>query len=318
MAPDATPPRRIVSLLSSATEILCALGLGDRLVAVSHECDYPPQVATKRRVTKSNINDAANSRQIDDQVRQVSRQGEPLYRIDEPVLAACAPDLIVTQQQCDVCAVKYEDVVAAVARMDADPPVPIVALNPTSLDAVLDDILAVGRAAGCAFEADELVRSLRRRITNVAVRTASLPAVDRPRTVIIEWIDPLMLAANWVPEMLEIAGGVCPLVTGGQHSSYTAWQEVVEFDPQCILVSPCGFELARAVREAQILPHVEGWSGLNAVRQGRVFALDGNAYLNRSGPRIVDTLEIIAHLLHPDLFDVPQSIADPDDAWCVL
>jgi iron complex transport system substrate-binding protein len=318
MTPDATPPRRIVSLLSSATEILCALGLGDRLVAVSHDCDYPAAVATLRRVTKSHINDTASSRQIDDQVRQLSRQGEPLYSLDEQALAACDPDLIVTQQQCDVCAVKYDDVVAAVERLDAGRRVPILALNPTSLGAVLDDILAVGRAAHCTAAAEALVHSLRRRMTNIARRTAALTAADRPRAAIIEWIDPLMLAANWVPELLELAGGRCPLVTGGHHSTYVTWQDVVEWDPECIVVSPCGFDLTRAVREAQGLAETEAWSRLDAVRRGRVFALDGNAYLNRSGPRLVDTLEIIAHLLHPYLFPVPQSIPSPADAWCLI
>ncbi len=183
---------------------------------------------------------------------------------------------------------------------------------------MLADIRLVGCAAGCEGAADALIDSLSRRIAAVKRRTDRLSAADRPRTVMIEWIDPLILAANWVPELLQLAGGACPLVTGGRHSCYTAWKEVREFDPQVILVSPCGFDLDRTVREARFLSGLEGWSDVDAVRNGRVLAVDGNAYVNRSGPRLVDTLEIIAHLLHPRLFPVPPTVSCPADAWCLI
>jgi len=315
VAMTATKPRRIASLVSSATEILCALGLGHRLVAVSHECDYPPEVATKRRITRTHVDDSVSSRQIDDQVREASHRGAPLYSIDEAALSECAPDLIVTQQQCDVCAVNYDEVVEAVNRLDTDRSIPVVAVNPVSLNDVLEDILKIGRATESVAEAQELVHSLRGRISDVGQRTAALSASDRPRTIIIEWIEPLMLAANWVPEILQLAGGDCPLVHGGQHSLYVDWQAVVEFDPQCVIISPCGFDLTRTLREVRSLSDVTGWSQLSAVRNGRVFALDGNAYVSRSGPRLVDTLEILGHLLHPGLFAVPSAIESPGEAW---
>ncbi len=220
-----------------------------------------------------------------------------------------------TQQQCDVCAVNYDEVVEAVNRLDTDRSIPVVAVNPVSLNDVLEDILKIGRATESVAEAQELVHSLRGRISDVGQRTAALSASDRPRTIIIEWIEPLMLAANWVPEILQLAGGDCPLVHGGQHSLYVDWQAVVEFDPQCVIISPCGFDLTRTLREVRSLSDVTGWSQLSAVRNGRVFALDGNAYVSRSGPRLVDTLEILGHLLHPGLFAVPSAIESPGEAW---
>jgi iron complex transport system substrate-binding protein len=300
-----TKPNRIVSLISSATEILYGLGLGDRVVAVSHECDFPPEVAEKPRVTVSHIDDAARSGAIGDQVQQKVQAGEPLYGIDVAAIAQLAPDLIVTQAQCDVCAVKYDDVVAAVDRINPREPIPIVSLNPMSLDDVFRDIARVGCAADCADEAELYVATLRSRVSAVQETLANLPPGDRPRTALIEWIEPTMLAGNWMPELLRLAGGHCDLTEAGRHSAYTSWSDIAKYDPEVIVVCPCGFDLDRTLDEAQILSGFEGWSEITAVRQSRVFAVDGNAYFNRSGPRIVDSLEILAHLLHPDRFAPP-------------
>ncbi len=311
-------PQRIVSLLSAATEILYALGLGDRVVGVSHECDFPPEVADKPRVTRSHIDDSASSRGIDDQVRRMAGGGQSLYDIDEPALARLAPDLVVTQAQCDVCAVKYDDVVATVERLWPQRQIPVVALNPMSLADIFFDIRRVGDATGSSEVATAFVGELQRRVAAVRDKTTGLAPDERPRTAIIEWIDPPMLAGNWMPELLEIAGGRCELTTPGRHSHYVAWEELVLFDPQVIVVSPCGFDLSRTLAEARTLTSFNNWTQLSAIRDRRTYAVDGHAFFNRSGPRIVDSLEILAHLLHPDRFAPPLEETQRSFAWCRL
>lgn len=295
------PPRRIASLLSSSTEILYGLGAGNDVVAVSHECDFPAEVIGKPRATFTNIAVGAPGADIDAQVKQLLAEGRPLYEIDRELLGRLQPDLIVTQAQCDVCAVRYDDVVATVASMPELRGTPIVALNPQGLDDIFDDVTRVGAAIGRVAEAAAYRGSLEARIAAVRNRTASLPAGGRRRTACVEWIEPLMIAGNWTPELVDIAGGVQTLAVAGRHSTYTPWDEVRTFDPEVIIVMPCGFDLPRTVVEAARLPELPGWSQLAAVRAGRVFAVDGNALFNRSGPRIVDSLELLASLIHPDL-----------------
>ncbi|MBI2824458.1 MAG: cobalamin-binding protein [Planctomycetia bacterium] len=311
-----TAPRRIASLLASGTEILYALGLGERVVAVSHECDYPADATNKPRVTVSNVA-APTSGQIDAQVRTILADGQPLYGIDAATLAALAPDLIVTQAQCDVCAVKYEDVLALVREQPALRHTRVVALNPATLADIFGDILRVGDATGRREAARDCVAGLRRRVETVRSRTALLPAAERPRTACIEWIEPLMLAANWMPELVTWAGGVQP-VEGGRHSKYNEWRAVLDYDPQVVIVMPCGFDLARAVAEAAALGKLVGWRDLAAVRANRVYAVDGNAWFNRSGPRIVDSLEILAGLLHPELVGLPPRESGGIAVWQAL
>jgi iron complex transport system substrate-binding protein len=306
---------RIVSLLSGATEILFALGLGDRVAAVSHECDWPTAARELPRATFSHIPAAASSAQIDRQLRELSVAGEPLYGLAADLIGRIAPDLIVTQQQCDVCAVRYADVLAAVA---ADPRLAgtkVLALNPLSIGDVLDDVRRIGEAAGAGEAAERCVGDLEARINSVRIRTAALSADQRPRAVCVEWIEPLMLAANWVPELIEMAGGENGLSIGGQHSTYHDWGSVAEYDPHTIIISPCGWDLQRSIEEARVLAAVPVWNRLSAVRAGRVFVVDGNAYLNRAGPRLVDTLEILAHLLHPRVHPAPVHAADGWRQW---
>lgn len=298
-------PQRIVSMLSAATEILYGLGLGDCVVGVSHECDFPAPVADKPRVTRSHIDDSASSRGIDEQVQRMAGSGESLYGIDQPTLARLAPDLVVTQAQCDVCAVKYDDVLAAVERLWPQREVPVVALNPMSLDDIFRDIQRVGDATNRSAKAAAFVDGLNRRVAAIRDTTAAFAPAERPRTAIIEWIDPPMLAGNWMPELLEIAGGRCELTARGRHSGYVDWPQLVRFDPEVIVVSPCGFDLARTVAEATTLADLDDWQQISAVVHGRTYAVDGNAFFNRSGPRIVDSLEILAHLLHPQRFGRP-------------
>jgi iron complex transport system substrate-binding protein len=295
--------QRIISLLASGTEILYGIGLGDRVVGVSHECDFPEDARTKPRVTRANIDAGASSKAIDEQVRDATTCGAPLYSIDAALLASLRPDLIVTQSQCDVCAVDYKDVVRTVRSIPALSQTKVVALNPTTLDTVFDDVARVGDAAGCEPAARRYIERLEARVEAVREKTGHIPPANRPRVLCIEWIDPVMVAANWMPDLIVLAGGRCDLTRAGDRSAHADWQAVVAFDPQVVIVMPCGFDLERAVREAPTLRSLPGWTGLTAVREHRVFAVDGNAYFNRSGPRIVDSLEILAALVHPDRSD---------------
>lgn len=294
---------RIASLLASGTEIVFGLSLGDRLVAVSHECDHPPEAASRPRVTFANVNSAATSRQIDDQVRAMCERGEPLYGIDAEVLVELRPEVIVTQAQCDVCAVRYEDVLAMVAREPELCASQVVPLNPTRLEHVFNDIEKVAAACGATEAGKRYVAALRERVEAVAERIrANDSSASRVRVACLEWLDPPMLAANWMPDLIEPAGGRCELTKAGAHSGYANWEDVRQFDPEAIVLMPCGFDLTRTLRESPTVERMPGWGDLTAVRTGRVFAVDGNAYFNRSGPRMVDSLELLAGILHPQLF----------------
>lgn len=305
-------PQRIASLLSSATEMLYALGLGERVVAISHECDFPADVLRKPRVTRCHIDDRRPGQLIDQQVQQLLQSGAALYSVDESLLTRLAPDLIVTQAQCDVCAVRYQDVVRIVQSLPPLAGAEIVALNPTSLREIIADIQRVADAAGAAAAGRELCASLNGRIAAVAERTAQSSL--RPRVVCIEWIQPLMLASNWMPQLVELAGGDHTLTIAGQPSAYCDWSRIVQFDPEVLVIMPCGFDLPRTVEESRHLTTCPGFSSLTAVTRGRVFAVDGNAFFNRAGPRIVQSLEILAHLLHPQVSPLPVSAASGQDS----
>jgi iron complex transport system substrate-binding protein len=310
--PDMKRPR-IASLISSATEMLYLLGLGEQVVGISHECDYPADVAAKPRLTRSLVEAIAPGRAIDQQVRSFAADQLALYAIDVEMLAELAPDLIVTQAQCDVCAVRYEDVVAAVRGTPALSKTQVLALNPQALADVFDDILRVGEAAGARESAAKAKHALEARVAIARAKTSSLSPDRLWRTACLEWIDPPMIAGNWTPELVAAAGGRSDLATAGKHSGYVPWRQIVEYDPQVIVIMPCGFDVHRAIAEAQVLPAFDDWSGLSAVKGGRVFAVDGNAYFNRSGPRLVDSMEILGHLFHPDLFPLP--LGEPQVAW---
>ena len=304
-----TEVRRIASLLSSATEILFALEAGDRVVAVGHECDYPPAVADLPRVTFSLVDSANDSATIDEQVKQLATAGDALYGVDDKQIVELAPDVIVTQSQCDVCAVRYQDVLDLVERTPELRGTPVVALNPTSLEELCADIRRVGTAIGSDAVAERLVGTLDTRVKAVAKTAASLAKTHRPRVACVEWIEPLMLGANWMPQMVNLAGGQNVISEAG-HSTYSTWDTVLDFDPEVIVVMPCGFDLERAIAESGPLLQRTGWAGLSAVQQGRVYAVDGNAYFNRSGPRLVDSLEILAHLIHPQHFPLESLSSD--------
>jgi iron complex transport system substrate-binding protein len=312
-----TPPR-IVSLLCSATEIVCALGLENSLLAVSHECDFPPSIAGKPRGTVSLVDSSRPSEEIDRQVKHRLISGLPLYGLDEHLLRSLVPDLIVTQAQCDVCAIRYDDVMKLVASMPELSHTKVLTLSPATLADILQDVLRIGEAAGVPFQANQFASSLQQRIDRISSAALSLDGTSRPRVVCIEWTSPLMAAGNWTPELIELAGGRSGLATAGEHSRYVSWQQIVEFNPQVLLVAPCGFDLRRSQREAKNLPLLPDWQSLAAVQADQVFVLDGNALLNRSGPRIVDSLELLAHLLHPSLIPNPAGYWSEGIAWSRL
>lgn len=300
---------RIVSLLSSATEMLFAVGAGPDVVAVSHECDYPPQVKELPRATRCLIDPRQPSDQIDQQVRQRLRQGLPLYALDEPLIRKLAPDLIVTQSQCDVCAVQLRDVQALVRSSTALAGCQVLSLAPQTLDEILHDLVAVGMAAGRAQAAREAATHLRQRMAQVQSRAEQAVAQEgRPRVVCLEWTAPLMTAGNWTAEIIALAGGTACLAQAGHPSRYVTWEAVRACDPQVLLIAPCGFDLTRSRAEARVVADLPGFAELTAVRTGRVYVLDGNAHLNRSGPRVVDSLELVAALLHPRHFSLPEGL----------
>ena len=308
---------RIVSLLSSATEILFALGLEEQVLAVSHECDFPPTAKKRPKATRSLVDSSRTSGQIDADVQARMQAGSSLYEVDAALVASLRPDLIVTQAQCDVCAVRYEDVMDLVRGTPTLAAARVLALNPTSLAESLADVERVGVAAGAASAAQDYANSLHQRAGHVQTITGELPSTRRPRVTCLEWLDPLMAAGNWTPELIALAGGESGLATSGRHSGYVQPDDVLRYDPEVLIVAPCGFDRERTIREAQVLTGYSFWGRVAACRAGRVFALDGNAYLNRSGPRILDSLEILAHLLHPDLFPAPACAAAPQP-WARL
>ena len=291
---------RIISLLPSATEIVGALGLADCLIGRSHECDFPSGVAQLPVCTAPKIDVAGTSGAIDRRVKELVELGLSVYRVDADGLRALAPDLIVTQSQCEVCAVSEEDVEAAVADWVVGQRPRIVSLKPDALSDVWRDIQNVAVAAGVAERGADLVDGLQARMRKIQEAAAAAPT--RPRVACVEWIDPLMAAGNWMPELVELAGGENLFGVAGQHSPWMEWDALKAADPDVIVVLPCGFDMARSRSEMPALTAQPGWQELAAVRTGRVFITDGNQFFNRPGPRLVESLEILAELLHPDRF----------------
>ncbi len=298
---------RIVSLLPATTEIVHALGCGDALVGRSHECDHPPGVETLPIVTEPKVWMDGDSAAIDRQVREILEQALSVYRVHTDVLRSVAPDVVLTQSQCEVCAVSSDDVQEAV-ELHLDGDVEVVALEPNALADVLDDVRRVAAALGVPERGEELAASMSQRIDAIAERTAELP---RRRVLTLEWIDPPMAAGNWMPELLEAAGGQELFGRAGQHSPWLDWDEVAVADPDVIVVLPCGFDLDRTREEATALTELPGWSQLRAVQTGRTALVDGHRFFNRPGPRLVESTHILAEILHPDAF-APSYLGD---AW---
>jgi iron complex transport system substrate-binding protein len=278
--------------------MLFALGIGDQVIGVTHECDYPPEAASRRHLTRSIIPDGLEAGQIDEAVREAVGAGRHLYELDEKALRELAPDLIVTQAVCEVCAVSYDDVRAVAARLPGEPAV--ISLDPESLADVLADVPRLGAAAGVADAAAELRTDLERRLD--AVRAVT-DGVERPRVAALEWLDPVFIGGHWIPEMIEIAGGADPLGEAGQKSRTATWEELEQARPEVVVAMPCGWDSDRA--RTEVLAH---WERIERLGAERVFAVDAAASFSRPGPRLIEGTELLAHLLHPDRVDAPQGV----------
>jgi iron complex transport system substrate-binding protein len=290
---------RIVSLIASATEIVCALGFEKDLVGRSHECDFPESVKRLPVCTEPKFNVDGSSYQIDQRVKAVLQEGLSVYRVHADVLKRLNPDVILTQSHCEVCAVSQRDVEQAVADWLSSTP-RVVSLAPNGLADVCDSVRQVADALGASESSATLVRALQQRMASIADRARALPL--RPSVAYVEWIDPLMAGGNWMPELIELAGGVNLFGEAGKHSPWMTWDELRGRDPDVIFVAPCGFDLARTRAEMPALTRRPEWPALRAVRAGRVYLADGNQYFNRPGPRLVESLQILAVVLHPEMF----------------
>lgn len=294
--PEPQEPR-VVSLIASATEILHALGAGGCQVARSHECDYPESVADLPAITRPKFKVDGSSLEIDTRVKSLVEQGLAVYEVDAAALEAAAPGVILTQDQCEVCAVSLADVERAVCLWVGHTAT-IVSLRPHTMADAYNDIHRVAAALGRPHAGPALVAQMKQRIDAVSRAIAGRPA---PKLTFIEWIEPPMSGGHWMPELIAAAGGVDTLGKHGVNSPWITWTDVATADPDVILVAPCGFDLKRTGEEMQQLQSNDAWLALRAVREGRVFIADGNAYFNRPGPRLAETAEIIAEVLHPGL-----------------
>jgi iron complex transport system substrate-binding protein len=290
---------RICSFLPSATEIVYTLGLGDQLHGVTRSCDYPAEALTKPIVVRSILDEEGlTSTDIDRIVKEHARNGQSVYHIDMEALRAADPDLILTQELCDVCAVGYQDVLTQVKDLPKTPRV--VSLNPTSLEDVLHDVLTVGEVTGTSERARAAVALMRQRIDSV--RQLAAQASTRPRVFCLEWMDPLFISGHWIPEMVEIAGGTDGIGNHGTPSSRITWDRVRAYEPEVVILMPCGADVPKTLSELNYVRALPGWNALPAVCHSRVYAVNASAYFSRSGPRLVDGLELLAQIIQPELF----------------
>jgi len=290
---------RVVSLLSSATETVFALGLGDLLVGRSHECDAPSAARGLPALSRAKVDPGRPSAAIDRDVRALVEQGLSVYEVDAEALKALAPDVILTQTQCEVCAVSEKDLAAAVASWVGKPPV-VVSLKPLDLAGCFADMVRVAEALGAPGKGEELVAGLKERVAAIEAKGRAMP--EKPYVATLEWIDPLMTAGNWTPELVEAAGGVDLFGEAGKHSPKLDFAALEEKEPDTLVVMPCGLDLARARAETAALAARPEWKALQAVQDGEVYLTDGNAFFNRPGPRLVESLEILAEVFHPTAF----------------
>ncbi|MEW6731099.1 MAG: cobalamin-binding protein [Acidobacteriota bacterium] len=290
---------RIISLIASATEIVSALGLEQQLVGRSHECDYPPTVKQLPICTSPKFNVEGSSYQIDQRVKAIVQEALSVYRVDAHLLEELQPTHIITQSQCEVCAVSLKDVEQAVCQLTSSQPT-IVSLMPNALADIWTDIKRVGTALDVAATAADLIKELQERMAMLATRSRAL--TPYPTVAGIEWIEPLMATGNWMPELIEMAGGSNLFGEAGKHSPWMTWNELVRKDPDIIFVAPCGFDIQRTLQEMSLITSKSEWKSLQAVQKGSVYIADGNQYFNRPGPRVVESLEIMAEMFHPKVF----------------
>jgi iron complex transport system substrate-binding protein len=291
---------RLISFLPAATEMAFALGLGDRVVGVSHECDFPAGAKTNPVVVKPALPlEHMSLREIDVSVSERIRNGQNLYEVDERLLGELSPTHILTQDLCHVCAPSGNEITRALAALPRKPE--ILWFTPHTIEEIFGNLQDLGAATGTVAKAEEFIADARTRLWVVTERAARLPY--HPRVLILEWIDPYYCCGHWVPEMVELAGGEDGLGRAGRDSVRVAWDEIAAWSPEVLIVSPCGFNTLKAIEQAKQLLQHPGWSSLPAVRNGRVYAVDANAYFSRPGPRVVDGVELLAHLIHPEIFE---------------
>ena len=291
---------RIVSFLPAATEMVFALGLGDQLVGVSHECDFPAATRSKPIVVRPAVAlEKMSLREIDRAVSERLRHGESLYQVDEKLLRKLKPNFILTQNLCQVCAPSGNEL--AVALKSLQPKPEVLLMSPHSLEEINENICCLGESTGRLKEAEACIASGRKRLEKITARMQN--SSRRPRVLCLEWSDPVYCAGHWVPEMVELAGGIDALARKGMDSVRIKWEDVLKWAPEVLILSPCGFHLEAALEQISYLESRTGWAELPAVREGRVYAVDASSYFARPGPRIIDGTELLAHLIHPELAD---------------
>jgi iron complex transport system substrate-binding protein len=293
------PDRKIVSLLPAATEIICALGLEHQLVGRSHECDYPASISNLPVCSSAKFLPGSDSAEIDRQVKEILSESLSIYTIDRDLIKSLAPDVIITQAQCEVCAVSLKDVELALSDL-LDKECQIISLQPNGLDDVYRDIRMIADQLGVEKAGDELLELSEERINIIRHKLKFI--TEKPQVACIEWLSPLMIAGNWTPEIIEIGGGLPILTEAGKHSSYIDFQDIITADPDIILIMPCGFSIQRTLQEIGLLLDTPGWTDLKAIRTQRVYIADGNQYFNRSGPRMTESIEIMAEIINPKQF----------------
>ena len=291
---------RIISLLPAATEIICALGLENCLVGRSHECDYPASIQKLPICSDAKFIAGSDSAQIDAQVKEILSDAVSIYKIDQELIKSLKPTHIITQAQCEVCAVSEKDVEEALSNLISQE-TSFISLQPNTLWDILKEIKEVAKTLGVEEKGNELVEDLEERIDLVKHKLKFFP--DKPKVVIIEWLSPIMVAGNWIPELVEIAGGQSLLAENGKHSPLVDWQQIYDANPDVLIIAPCGFSIARTLQEIDLILNLPGLRDLTAVKNNRVYIADGNAYFNRSGPRIVDTIEMLAEMITPKYFN---------------
>ncbi|WP_138506016.1 cobalamin-binding protein [Nostoc sp. PA-18-2419] len=291
---------KIVSLIPSGTEILATLGLVDAIVGRSHECDYPPEIQNRPVCTQARLDSNASSSEIHNDVNNLLQSALSIYEIKTDVLEQLQPTHILTQDQCDVCAVSLDEVEKAVATLLKSQP-QIISLQPNILQDICADIERVGNIF--SVDSVKVIENLEARIKICKQKIQGLALNELPTVTCIEWTDPLMIAANWIPELVNLAGGQSLFSVAGQPSPVLPWETLVASNPDIIVFMLCGFDLNRTRQEAQLLTQLPEWEKLHATQTGRVYITDGNSYFNRPGPRLVDSLEILAEILHPEIFE---------------
>ncbi|RYE36054.1 MAG: cobalamin-binding protein [Sphingobacteriaceae bacterium] len=291
--------KRIISLLAAGTEIVCALGLEDQLVGRSHECDYPESILNRPVCSSAMLDPTANSLEIDKQVKGALTDALSFYQIDRELIKQLKPNVIITQTQCEVCAVSFSDVEKALENL-LDYPVEIISLEPDNLNAIFNDIKTVSEILGVPERGADLLDRMHERQEIIKHKLKFI--TQKPTVACIEWIEPLMMAGNWTPEMVEIAGGQSVLAISGKHSPMIDWMDLVQADPEILVVMPCGFDIGRTLKEMDTLLQNPYFKDLQAVKNNKLFVADGNQYFNRSGPRIIDSVEILAEIINPKQF----------------